>query len=54
MARNAGVADLGREAVDGEDVRMTDAARLDTNPDLARQGRCQFPLTTSSRPGLLT
>src|SRR5262249_62317587 len=44
MAGNAGVADVGREALDGEGVRMTDAARLDTNPDFPRRGRREFPL----------
>src|SRR5262249_23698511 len=44
MAGNAGIADVGREAIDGEGVRMTNAARLDTNPDLPRLGRRQFPL----------
>ena len=39
MARNAGVADAGMESLDGVPVGTTDAARLDTDPDLPRQGR---------------
>ena len=44
MARNAGKAEAGKETLDGKAVRVTDAARLDTNPDLPRWGRRQLPL----------
>src|SRR5262249_45880499 len=52
MARNAGGADVARETLDGEGVRMTDAARFDTNPDFARRGRRQFPLNYFQAAGL--
>jgi hypothetical protein len=52
MARNAGVADVGSEALDGEGVRMTDAARLDPNADVPRPGHRQFPLHHFQAGGL--
>jgi hypothetical protein len=52
MARYAGVVDVGSETLDGESVRMTDAARFDTDPDLPRRGRREFLLHHFQAAGL--
>ena len=39
-------------ALDSEDVRMTDTARLDTDPDLPRRRDRQFPLNHFQATGL--
>src|SRR5262249_28311022 len=39
-------------ALDRAGIRMTYPACLDTNPDLTRRGRCQFPLHDFQAAGL--